>query len=630
VGTAQATQWYRRGRRRYARRDRAPRTNVWCRPRLEPLEPRIALSFSPTGLEQELFQLVNRFRTDPQGELSRLVNNLNPISSLDPYINLQLQYWSVNGSTLAGQWQGLTPVPPLAWSEALYDSAHDHNLAMLAHDGQQHQFPGESDPGQRMRDSGYNWQRWGENIYAYPRSAMETHGGFVIDWGAGPAGIQDPPNHRIRLLKKEFVHIGVAIDDVGYDAARSVGPLIVTQDLATPLVATSAYVVGAVYRQKDGSPWYVAGSGYGSVRIVFEGAGGTFETTSMQAGGYQIQLPPGTYRGHATGGNLPVPLVSDEFVAGGANVAVDFVYPVDRGSVPVAMDDAFVTDLSTSRTFNVLANDRDVDGRLIPSTLSIVTGPTSGEVQVNAETGWVTYIPDGGFSGLDKFVYQIRDDDGLTSNSANVRVVVIDLDDRPWQNPVNRLDVNVDETVSPVDALQVINALSTGQGSKLPVPPPADNLPPPLLDVTGDNLLSPRDALWIINYLTNSGSGEGESALAAFSGGGVPETQLSGSGFRGALVRWPVVAAGEMRRSLEQPAVSGLPREIATAVPLRPFTTLEAGLYAESTTRYRAAVMDPTLPACRTRRTLFDAVEAMDHEVFRSWPDQLATWWLRF
>ena len=630
MGAAQATKRYRRGRRRYARRDCASGTNVWRQPRLEQLEPRIALSFSPTGLEQELFQLVNRFRTDPQGELLRLVNNLNPISSLDPYVNLQLQYWGVDGGTLESQWQGLTPVPPLAWSEALYDSAHDHNLAMLTHDGQQHQFPGEPDPGQRMRDAGYDWQRWGENIYAYPRSTMETHGGFVIDWGAGPAGIQDPPNHRIRLLKEEFVHIGVAIDEVGYDAARSVGPLIVTQDLATPLVATSAYVVGAVYKQKDGSPWYVAGSGYGSVHIVFEGAAGIFETTSMTAGGYQVQLPPGTYRGRVAGGNLPVPLVSDEFAVGSANVAVDFVYPVDRGSVPIATNDAFVTDLSTARTLNVLANDRDSDGRLIPSTLSIVTGPTSGEVQVNAETGRVTYLPDGGFSGLDKFVYQIRDDDTLTSNSATVRVVVIDMEDHPWQNPVNKLDVNVDETVSPIDALQIINALNTGQGSELPVPPPANNLPPPLLDVTGDNLLSPRNALWIINFLCHSGSGEGEFAIAASSPGGVPETRLSGSGVREALAIWPVVAAGVMPRSLEQPAASGVTRALATAVPRGPFATLEAGLYTESTTRDRAAIVDPTVRVCRTRRTLLDAVKAMDHEVFRNWPHELATWWLRF
>ena len=122
---------------------------------LEQLEPRVLLAFDPTGIEQELFQLVNRFRSDPQGELSRLVNKLSPASSLDPYINEQLAYWKVDGSVLASQFKSLASVPPLAWSEALYDAAHDHNLAMLANDGQQHQFPGEPDPGTRMTNSGY-------------------------------------------------------------------------------------------------------------------------------------------------------------------------------------------------------------------------------------------------------------------------------------------------------------------------------------------------------------------------------------------------------------------------------------------------------------------------------------------
>ncbi len=409
----------------------------------------------------------------------------------------------------------------------MYAAAHEHNRQMLARDGQEHQFPGEPDPGQRMRDAGYQWRRWGENIYAYPRSVLETHGGFVIDWGAGPAGIQDPPNHRIRLLRKEFVHIGVAIDDVGYSDLRSTGPLLVTQDLATPLVASGAYVVGAVYKQSGSSPWFIAGAGYGNVQVVFEGAAGTFEATSMAAGGYQIQLPPGTYRGRASGGSLPGLLVCDEFTVGADNVAIDFLYPVDRGYQPEAVNDAFVADLGTVRVLNILANDRDRDGLLSGSTVSIVTAARRGVVQVDAQTGGVTYRPDSGFSGLDKFVYQLQDADGLASNLATVRVVVMDLQESPWQNPVNPLDVNVDEAVTAVDALQVINALNAGQRHTLPVPPAPGSLPPPLLDVTGDDLLSPRDALWIINHLAAEGRAEGEAEAARIAPSG---SGLAGSG----------------------------------------------------------------------------------------------------
>lgn len=573
------------------------------RPRLEQLEPRIVLSFNPTGLEQELFQLVNRFRADPQGELTRLVSRIEPLASSDPYISQQLQYWGVSGAALASQWQGLTPVPPLAWNESLYAAAHEHNRQMLAHDSQEHQFPGEPDPGQRMRSAGYEWRRWGENIYAYPRSVLEAHGGFVLDWGAGPAGIQDPPNHRIRLLRKEFVHIGVAIDEVGCSNLRNTGPLLVTQDLATPLVTSEAYVVGAVYKQSGSVPWYVAGAGFGNAQVVFEGPAGTFEATSMAAGGYQIQLPPGTYRGRASGGRLPGLLMCDEFTVGADNVAIDFVYPVDRRYQPEAVDDAFVADLGTARVLNILANDRDRDGLLSGSTVSIVTAARCGVVQLDAQTGDVTYRPDNGFSGLDKFVYQLRDADGLTSSLATVRVVVMDLQASPWQNPVNALDVNVDEMVTAVDALLVINALNAGQRHALPVPPAPGSLPPPLLDVTGDNMLSPRDALWIINHLATEVRAEGEpkAARIAPSGSGLTDTgpkDLAGD--------WPV---GRNLVSLP-PVVAGYAVEAGLSVALAAH---------EGDLRY-----DQHLPLPRTRRTLPGVMAWQDDEVFRTWPHELA------
>ena len=64
---------------------------------------------------------------------------------------------------------------------------------------------------------------------------------------------------------------------------------------------------------------------------------------------------------------------------------------------------------------------------------------------------------------------------------------------------VGRLDVNGDEFISPVDALQVINALNLAGAQGLPPGHP--------LDVSGDDFLSPVDALIIINYLNAHGSG---------------------------------------------------------------------------------------------------------------------------
>jgi hypothetical protein len=70
----------------------------------------------------------------------------------------------------------------------------------------------------------------------------------------------------------------------------------------------------------------------------------------------------------------------------------------------------------------------------------------------------------------------------------------------PW-------DVNGDFSVSPLDALVVINRLNTQGSSSLTGQSPTDKSS--YVDVTGDNFLSPLDALSVINAL-NNGEGQGE------------------------------------------------------------------------------------------------------------------------
>ncbi|MCA9219447.1 MAG: Ig-like domain-containing protein, partial [Planctomycetales bacterium] len=69
-----------------------------------------------------------------------------------------------------------------------------------------------------------------------------------------------------------------------------------------------------------------------------------------------------------------------------------------------------------------------------------------------------------------------------------------------WQNTANRLDVNGDGLVSPIDALICINDLNLNQARTLPAPDAA-NSPPPFLDVNGDGQSSPIDVLLVINAL---------------------------------------------------------------------------------------------------------------------------------
>jgi Dockerin type I domain len=89
-----------------------------------------------------------------------------------------------------------------------------------------------------------------------------------------------------------------------------------------------------------------------------------------------------------------------------------------------------------------------------------------------------------------------------------------------WQNPLNRFDVNGDATISPVDALQVINELNNrvltiGGAFKPPGSIPSSAFR--FLDTNGSGSISPLDALLVINRLNQRGSGEGESAVTLLS-----------------------------------------------------------------------------------------------------------------
>ena len=82
-----------------------------------------------------------------------------------------------------------------------------------------------------------------------------------------------------------------------------------------------------------------------------------------------------------------------------------------------------------------------------------------------------------------------------------------DSNTSPWQNSLNRFDVNRSGEVSPLDALLVINELNA-RGSRSLV---GSNLStPPFVDVNGDSSVSPIDVLLVINFLNARANGEGE------------------------------------------------------------------------------------------------------------------------
>ena len=89
---------------------------------------------------------------------------------------------------------------------------------------------------------------------------------------------------------------------------------------------------------------------------------------------------------------------------------------------PVAVNDSALARSDRSATIAVLANDFDTDGTLDPTTVTIVSAPSSGTAVVNGN-GTITFTP-GNVLGNVTFTYTVKDDVGAVSNAATVTVFV--------------------------------------------------------------------------------------------------------------------------------------------------------------------------------------------------------------
>jgi VCBS repeat-containing protein len=89
-----------------------------------------------------------------------------------------------------------------------------------------------------------------------------------------------------------------------------------------------------------------------------------------------------------------------------------------------------VVDEESPVTIDLLANDSDPDGVLMPGSVQVVSGPANGTVVVDLTTGAATYVAAPNFSGLDAFTYQVCDDDGAC-DTAVVSIVIHPVNDAP-------------------------------------------------------------------------------------------------------------------------------------------------------------------------------------------------------
>lgn len=91
---------------------------------------------------------------------------------------------------------------------------------------------------------------------------------------------------------------------------------------------------------------------------------------------------------------------------------------------PVAVTDEATTWVNLTIDMDVLANDTDPDGEIIPSTLEIISGGSHGTSSI--VDGKIRYIPTPGYIGDDVVTYTVKDFFGETSN-----VGVVNIEIRP-------------------------------------------------------------------------------------------------------------------------------------------------------------------------------------------------------
>ncbi len=125
--------------------------------------------------------------------------------------------------------------------------------------------------------------------------------------------------------------------------------------------------------------------------------------------------------------------------------------------------------------------------------------------------GWTVGIPqivDGQFSHT------------LTQLTATVQIV----NTQPFRNPILSLDTNRDDSVSPLDALIIINRLNAAGSGTLHIPTTTAGLEDfSYIDTNGDGSVAPIDVLTIINALNDSArNAEGEQV-----NGGITQVKSS-------------------------------------------------------------------------------------------------------
>ena len=262
-----------------------------------------APSREPTPEETQILEYLNRFRSDPSAEADLIA----PPERKD---------MGVDWKMFREEMKALKKMPPLVFNLDLLDSARKHSYYMI-HNGLTHvEEPGKkgfvaASFGDRCKAAGYKGGPSGENAYAGSEGAWSSHWGFVVDFGAGPGGMQPERGHRKNMISN--------VREVGPGGVPTPRGLSVTHNFGSRDVRLAG---GVVFIDHNNNKFYDPGEGLGNVQI--SGSGGEGVTT-WRSGAFAMDLKgQGAVTITAT---IDGEKLTKTFPAGAENVRFEWIVP---------------------------------------------------------------------------------------------------------------------------------------------------------------------------------------------------------------------------------------------------------------------------------------------------------------
>lgn len=247
-----------------------------------------------TDEEQLIVELINRARLDPQAEVDRLSEPLASGIGSDPV-------------------QALAVTPELsAASRAHSEDMDDRNFFS-------HTNPSGQSPGDRALAAGHGTGNVGENIGWIGSTREPTGDGIQSRVEDHHRYLWESDGHQRNIMSEFPSEIGVGYDYGSYNGYD--GSTFVTEMFGD---RGYVYLTGVVIRDGDADDFYDLGEGVGDVRITADDGTNSYGTSTWDAGGYSLALPPGTYRVSFEGGGLAQSYESMVTI-GSENVKLDVI-----------------------------------------------------------------------------------------------------------------------------------------------------------------------------------------------------------------------------------------------------------------------------------------------------------------